>query len=46
MDEMSYLVNSGAWSVGGFLLGYVVGRIRREVREVHEKVVRDDEDAK
>jgi hypothetical protein len=46
-QEVTYLVESSIWSVGGLLVGYVLGRSRRELNAVYRKVVQghgDDQD--
>jgi hypothetical protein len=40
-----YLVESSLWSIGGLLLGYALGRLRRDVSAIRKKVEeRDDDD--
>lgn len=37
MDVVEYLVNSLAWSTGGLITGYLLGRrTRRELAEEHD----------
>lgn len=36
MDVLEYLVNSLAWSGGGLLAGYLLGRRTRELAEEHD----------
>jgi len=38
-----YLFESWVWSIGGLVVGYFLGRTEREVREIKEKVVEDDD---
>jgi len=39
---VEYLMESSVWSVGGLIVGYVLGRTERGVWEIKRKVVDDD----
>lgn len=46
MDTLTYVVSSGAWSLGGLLVGYALGRMERDVRDIkHTLKENDDDDA-
>lgn len=32
--ELQYLLTSGAWSLGGLVTGYMIGRLDRELRDI------------
>ncbi|MGH3993501.1 MAG: hypothetical protein ACRDSN_13695 [Pseudonocardiaceae bacterium] len=38
----AYLVSSALWSVGGLLVGYGMGRVVRDVEQVHAAVTTED----
>lgn len=42
-DIWVYVVNSGLWTAFGFAAGWVAARTVRNVNEIHEKVVDDDQ---
>lgn len=42
MSLLEYAISSGAWSAGGFLVGYLLGRIQRTVEHIEES---SDDDA-
>jgi len=35
---LRYLFESSAWSLGGLVLGYLVGRTEQDVREIKKKL--------
>lgn len=40
----SYLIENVAWSVGGLLAGYHIGRTERAVQELNRKIDRQDDE--
>lgn len=40
-----YIVDNGAWSAGGFAIGYLFGRIEKDIRAIKKKVNANDDDA-
>lgn len=45
MSELAYIVNSLAWSGVGFLLGWHVARLRRDINRAIEKGNEHDADS-
>jgi hypothetical protein len=43
-DLVIYVANSAAWSLGGFVVGLLLGRTQREVHEIKEALTEDDDD--
>lgn len=41
-----YLYESSAWSIGGLVIGYILGRTEREVREIKKTVDDNHEESK
>jgi hypothetical protein len=41
--ELEYLVNSGAWSLGGLVVGFFLGRLERDIRTIKGAVERREE---
>lgn len=39
-ETCDYVVGAGAWSVGGLVLGYVLGRLHGRVKNLEQKVDR------
>lgn len=40
---MAYFLNSWAWSIGGLVIGYLLGRTERTMREIMELKKKVDE---
>lgn len=39
-----YVLNSAAWSAGGLVVGYFLGRMERDIRAIKQKVEENDDD--
>ena len=39
-----YILNSAAWSAGGLVVGYFLGRIERDIRDIKNKVEEGHDD--
>ena len=38
MNGWEYIVNSAAWSVGGLAVGWFLGRMERDVRDIKQRL--------
>lgn len=43
-EALGYIVNSAAWSAGGFAVGWFVASTRRDMRAIKKAVERRDPD--
>jgi hypothetical protein len=41
-----YAINSGAWSIGGLVVGYVLGRMERQITDIKKRVDERDDDSR
>lgn len=39
-----YVLNSAAWSAGGLVIGYFLGRMERQISDIKRKVEEDRHD--
>ena len=37
-SEIEYLISSGAWSLGGLVVGYLLGRLERDVSGIKRRL--------
>ena len=44
-DVWEYVLNSAVWSVGGLVIGYFLGRMERDIRDIKKKVEENDDDS-
>ena len=42
MNTLEYAISSGAWSLGGLIVGYLLGRIQRTVEHIEHSEDTDD----
>lgn len=43
-ETLEYVINSGAWSLGGLVVGYLLGRLERNVRSIRDRLDEEDRD--
>ena len=36
--EVGYVLDSAAWSLGGLVIGYLLGRTEREIRDIKRRL--------
>ena len=42
--SIEYVVSSGAWSIGGFIIGMIMGRMSKDVHKISDQLSEDDDD--
>ena len=40
---MEYLVESSVWSLGGLVIGFILGRLERDVWYIRKRLEKDDD---
>lgn len=42
---MEYLVESSVWSLGGLVIGFILGRLERDVWYIRKRLEKDDDES-